>query len=205
MCARSDCIKLKSAQLPKFTDVVLDLAAVNNIDKIYYSRSEFPTTLLNQHDLGTYLASSKINDNIINNFLLKDGLSNNVSIVSTRFFVDIKKRKASLEIMNHFSSDSRTEKRIICIPVHKNENRWFLIAIFPKSHVIYSADSLGRCNTSDLDVVADYLKKILDVLQKRILCRAVVEHIGFQRQKKCSRLWSVHVDQHTLPNTRFIS
>ena len=182
MCARSDCIKLKSAQLPKFTDVVLDLAAVNNIDKIYYSRSEFPTTLLNQHDLGTYLASSKIND-IINNFLLEDGLSNNVSIVSTRFFVDIKKRKASLEIMNHFSSDSRTEKRIICIPVHKNENRWFLIAIFPKSHVIYSADSLGRCNTSDLDVVADYLKKYLTFYKKEFYAEQWWNILGFKDKK----------------------
>ena len=142
MYIRSDCIKSKSAQLPKFTDVVLDLAAMNNIDKIYYGISEFPTTLLNQHDLGTCLASSKINDNIINNFLLEDGLSNNVSVVSTRFFVNIKKRKASSEIMNNFSSDSHTEKRIICIPVHKNENHWFLIAIFPKFHVILSVDSL---------------------------------------------------------------
>ena len=38
---RSDCIKPKSAQLPKFTDTILDLAAVNYIDKIYYGISEF--------------------------------------------------------------------------------------------------------------------------------------------------------------------
>ena len=89
---RSACIKSKSAPLPKFTDAVLDLVAVNDIDKIYYGISKFPTTLLNQHDLGTCLASSNINDNVINNFELRDG-SKDVSVVSTRFFVDIKKRK----------------------------------------------------------------------------------------------------------------
>lgn len=47
-----------------------------------------PTALLNKHDLGTCLASSKINDNVINNFVLEDG-SKDVSVISTRFFVDI--------------------------------------------------------------------------------------------------------------------
>ena len=94
---------------------------MNNIDKIYYGISEFPTTLLNQHDLGACLASSKINDNVINNLVLQDG-SKDISVVSTGFFVDIKIRKALSEIMNYFPSDSHTEKRIIGISVHKNEN-----------------------------------------------------------------------------------
>ena len=79
---RLDCIKSKSAPLPKLADTVLDLAAVNNIDKIFYDISQFPTTLLKQHDPGTCLTSSKIIDNIINNFVLEDG-SNDVSVAST--------------------------------------------------------------------------------------------------------------------------
>ena len=51
-----------------------------------------PTALLNKHDLETCLASSKINDNVINNFVLEDG-SKDVSVISTRFFVDIKKKR----------------------------------------------------------------------------------------------------------------
>ena len=89
-----DCIKSKSAPFPKFTDAVLDLAAVNNIYKIYYGISEFPTTPLNQGDLAMCLTSSKISDNVINNFVLEDS-SKDVSVVPTRFFVNIKKRKTS--------------------------------------------------------------------------------------------------------------
>ena len=71
MYVRSDSIKSKSAQLPKFTDAVLDLGAVNNIEKTY-SYIRIPTTLLNQYDLETCFRSSKINDNIINIFVLED-------------------------------------------------------------------------------------------------------------------------------------
>ena len=87
--------------------------------------------------------------------------------------------------MNHFSSDSQTEKRIICIPVHKNGKHWLLIPIFPKSHVIVSVDSLGGCNTSELDVVADYFKKYLTFHKKEFYAEQwrFAENIGFHGQK----------------------
>ena len=143
-----------------------------------------PTALLNKHDLETCLASSKINDNVINNFVLEDG-SKDVSVISTRFFVDIKKEKTSSEIMNHFSADLHTEKRIICIPVHKNEKHWFFIAISPNSHVILSVDSLGGCNASDSNVVAGYFKEYLIYHKKEFYPKQwrIVEHTGFQGQK----------------------
>ena len=86
--------------------------------------------------------------------------------------------------MNHFSSDSHTEKRIIYMPVHKNGNHWFFIAIFPKSPVILSFDSLGGCNTSDLYVAAGYFKKYLTYHSKEFYPKQwrFVKHTGFQRR-----------------------
>ena len=69
--------------------------------------------------------------------------------------------------------------------VHKNENHWSFVAIFPKSHVIVSVDSLGGCITSDLNAVADYFKKDLAYHNKEFYPKQwrFVEHTGLQRQK----------------------
>ena len=94
-------------------------------------------------------------------------------------------KKKSSKILNHFSPDSRTEKEMIYIPVHKNENHWFFIDIFPESHKIISIDSLWGYNRSELNVVVDYFKKELTYHNKEFYPRQwrFVEHTGFQRQK----------------------
>ena len=89
-------------------------------------------------------------------------------LVSKRFLVDIKKRKASSETENNFSTDLYTENQIIGIPVNKTENHCFFIAIVPKSHIILSVDSLGGCNASELHVVANYFKKYLTYQNKEL-------------------------------------
>ena len=89
-------------------------------------------------------------------------------LVSKRFLVDIKKRKASSETEDNFSTDLYTENQIIGIPVNKTENHCFFIAIFPKSHIILPADLLGGCNASELNVVANYFKKHLTYQDKKL-------------------------------------
>ena len=70
------------------------------------------------------------------------------------------------------------------MPVHKNNNHWHLIVIFPKSHVFLSVDSLGDSNKESLNFIANYSYRYLnyhniEVHQKHW---SFAEHTGFIKQ-----------------------
>ena len=128
----------------------MDLWQWNYVDKIYLGFSTFPTALFNNQDLYKCLSASCLSDNvIINNFLQEEMHKKDITIVSTRFFVDVKIQKYLPRFLRVFSLKKHMDKRLICMSVLKNNNHWYLIVIFPKSHVFLSVDSLGNSNKED--------------------------------------------------------
>ena len=113
----------------------MDLWQLNYVDKIYLGLSTFPTALFNNQDLYKCLSASCLSDNaIINNFLQEEMHKKDITIVSTRFFVDVKIQKYLPRFLRVFSLKEHMDKRLICMSVLKNNNHWYLIVIFPKSH-----------------------------------------------------------------------
>ena len=93
------------------------------------------TILFNDQDLHKYLSASWLNDKVINNFLQAETGKKDIAIVCTRFFVDVKSQRISDDAVRVFTLKEHIDKSMICIPVHKNNNHWYLIVIFPKSYV----------------------------------------------------------------------
>ena len=109
-----------------------------------------------------------------------------IASFSTRFFTDIKSQRLSKELIYSFNCDSYISKRVICIPVHKTHNHWFIVCIFSLSKVILAVDSLNGSNTSDISIVINFFQKYLKYhhLEMSPQIWRVAEHVAYKEQGK---------------------
>ena len=158
---------------------------MNYLDKIYLGLSTFPTKLFNEKDLhNKCLSASWLNDSVINNFLQEETRNKDIAIVSTRFFVDVKSQRISAEVLRVFSLNEHIGKRLICMPVHKNNNHCYLIVIFPKSLVFLTVEFLGDSNKASLNFIANYSYRYLNYHNIEVHKKhwSFAEHTGFRKQ-----------------------
>ena len=158
---------------------------MNYLDKIYLGLSTFPTKLFNEKYLhNKCLSASWLNDSVINNFLQEETRNKDIAIVSTRFFVDVKSQRISAEVLRVFSLNEHIGKRLICMPVHKNNNHCYLIVIFPKSLVFLTVEFLGDSNKASLNFIANYSYRYLNYhnIEAHKKDWSFAEHTGFRKQ-----------------------
>ena len=101
----SDYIKGKQEQCPrKFDDSFMDLGHVNYTGKIYSDCPRFRK----------YCSMTKIYIDVYLHLLTKRNAKEDIAIVSTRFFVDVKSHRISAEILRGFSLNEHIDKQLIC-------------------------------------------------------------------------------------------
>ena len=100
-------------------------------------------------DLHFCLTSSSKNGNFINTFLssLITVLYNKMYF-STRFFIDIK-----IEPSVKFNSEEQLKRSMICNPVNKNDNHWFITLVFNWAEIILSLYSLNQCKNAKIETI----------------------------------------------------